>query len=72
MGAVLLMSRAEERSYDVNVASSLGIPRRMVRSYSLSVIDTPAVANSSFLQHRLAKKSLMSPPFAQHIFRNAW
>src|SRR5258708_9123225 len=40
---------AEDKMCDVNVASSLGIPWRMVHSYSLSVISTPEAANSSRL-----------------------
>src|SRR5258707_10728497 len=43
------MRCAEDKMCDANVASLLGIPRRMVRSYSLSVISTPEAANSSHL-----------------------
>jgi len=41
--------RSEERTCDANATSPLGMPRRIVRPYSLSVIFTPAAANSSLL-----------------------
>ena len=37
MLAALWTMRAEERSCDAKIASSFGIPLRMMRSYSLSV-----------------------------------
>src|SRR5713226_1607278 len=40
---------AEDIMWDVKVANSLGMPRRMVHSYSLSVMSSPAAANSSRL-----------------------
>src|SRR6266403_221182 len=63
--------RAEDMRCDANVASSPGIPRRIVRSYSFSVTRTPAAANSSRLQPKLARNSLTSPPFAHRISKNA-
>ena len=71
MGDDPLMIRAEDSRCDAKVASSLGIPFRMVHLYSFSVTDTPAVASSSRLQHRLARKSCTSPPLAHCISRNA-
>src|SRR5216684_6428900 len=56
---------AEDKMCDANVASSLGIPWRMVRSYSLSVISNPEAANYSRLEKRLQRKSRTSPHFAQ-------
>ena len=70
--AELFMIRAEDRRCEANIASSLGMPQSMVHSYSFSVTDTPAAASSLCLQHRLARKSLTSPPFAQRISRKAW
>ena len=48
-GGGVTIIRAEERTCDANVTSPLGMHRRIVRSYSLSVIFTPAAANSSLL-----------------------
>jgi hypothetical protein len=67
----LLSRSASKRRCDANVASLLGIPWRIVRSYS-SVISTPAATSSSRLQHKLARKSRTSSPFARCISRNAW
>src|SRR6266705_7209002 len=72
IGAELFMIRAKDRRCEANVASSLGMPRSMVRSYSFSMTDTLAAASSSRLQHRLVRKSLTSPPFAQCMSRKAW
>jgi hypothetical protein len=71
IGLADCMIEAEDKSWEANVASSLGIPWRMVRSYSLFDIGTPAAATSSRLQHRLVRNSLTSPPLAQRISRKA-